>query len=460
MNATTSVAAVSGLRTAPVKALTGTAAVALLLAATRWGSYIGVSPLFLTDILIVASVLDRLLGIGLGAAVRPGLRSGFREGVPSLPVALFAYALLRMMGSGEYVGTAVWFRDGAPYLYAALALLACHAFARATPGTTERTMWWVWRALIFHLIWICAVGVIGEQAFLTMPRPLFDAGVFNARPDIDSAVLGITGGLLLRRLLMGRRRLMSVLGLAAVVYGASTFTTRAGFIAVAICSVLGFSYAYVATNSVTLKRAGLAVMALGVLTAAVLWLPSTTVGARLIATVEPTGVSAAASQNAVGTADARIETWRGVISWTGAEQGRMVFGTGMGKDFLAASGTLQYLEGTDYEGVRSPHDYFIGSFARLGLVGLGLIVALCLQLLRRLIVFRRRIASDELLVFSALTVVGILSVASFGVVLEAPFGAVPFWWAAGILLSLVRVPSDGGASPSPAVVQSPAAISA
>ncbi len=126
-----------------------------------------------------------------------------------------------------------------------------------------------------------------------------------------------------------------------------------------------------------------------------------------------------------------------MITWTRDDSARTIVGAGMGVDFLAASGTLQYLEGTDYENVRSPHDYFIGSFARLGLVGLGLILAIVLSLMRRAYSFRKRIAEDELLTFAALTVFAIVSVASFGVVLEAPFGAVPFWWAAGLILALV-----------------------
>ena len=66
-------------------------------------------------------------------------------------------------------------------------------------------------------------------------------------------------------------------------------------------------------------------------------------------------------------------------------------------------------------------------------------MAVVLSLMRRAYTFRHRIAEDELLTFAALTVFAMVSVASFGVVLEAPFGAVPFWWAAGLLLALVPI---------------------
>ena len=102
------------------------------------------------------------------------------------------------------------------------------------------------------------------------------------------------------------------------------------------------------------------------------------------------------------------------------------------------------LEGTDYAGVRSPHDYFIGTFARLGFIGLGFIIAVMAQLARRMVRFRRRIAEDELTDLLGLAyrraVVPVASLA--GVVLEAPFGAVPFWWAAGLILALAPYRPD------------------
>lgn len=426
-----------------VKAITCTLAVALLLAATRWGSYIGESPLFLTDVLIVAAVADRSLGRGMrghSGEVRPGYQSSGN----TLVVALFSYVVVRMLLSGSYAFTVNWFRDGAPYLYVALALVSAHALARATPRTLELTMRWLWRGLLFHLGWLSMVTIVGSQEWFSRPKPFLGGGIFYARPDIDSAVLGITAGLLVRRVLLGQRRGGALIGLGFVGLAASGFTTRAGFIAVALCVALAIGYSFVATRETSLKRLAITLLVPTAVIGALVILPSTTVGSRLVATFDPGTATAAAQQNAVGTTDARRKTWSGVIHWTMSDQTRTVVGAGMGEDFLAASGTLKYLEGTDYEGVRSPHDYFVGSFARLGLVGLGLLVGLVIQLVRQMIRFRARIADDELLTFGALTVVGILSVASFGVVLEAPFGAVPFWWAAGLLLVLTKAVSTSG----------------
>jgi hypothetical protein len=420
------------------KVISCTLVVALLLGASRWGSYIGVPPLFLTDALIAASLLSRFL-LPRGVSDRASVRDGFRVGAPGIAVAIVVYAMLRMLFSGPYFLTVTWLRDGAPYLYVVLAILSAHGMARATPATTKRTMKWVWRALIFHLGWVCLVGPLSAASALAQSRPLFSGGIFYGKPDTDSAILGITAGLLLRRLLMGQNRRWAIVGLVAVAYGASTFTNRAGFISLVLSCVVAFGFAYSATGRLSLKRIGLVLLVPVALGIAFVALPSTTVGARLLATVEPSHATSTAQENAVGTTEARQRTWKGVITWTEDDGSRMLWGAGMGVDFLEASGTLQYLEGTDYQNVRSPHDYFIGSFARLGLVGLGLIVIAVLGLFRRMISFRKRIAEDELLVFAALTVVSLLVVASLGVVLEAPFGAVPFWWAAGILFALARI---------------------
>ena len=437
-------------RSAPTKALTCTAAVALMVAATRWGSYIGLSPLFLTDLLILGSLVDRLMGKVIYPG-RPPPRVGYSPTTSTIVLAFLAYTVLRMLLSGSWTMTVIWLRDGAPYLYAALALISGDAVARATPDALQKTMKWLWAALICHLSWVCVVGPLTATSALAQSRPFLAGGVFYGKPDIDSALLGVLAGLLLRRLFMGQRKGWAIVGLLAVAYGASNFTNRAGFISLVLTCAASLGFSYAATGRSSLRRLALvAVVPTAALIAATL-LPSTTVGARLIATVQPGDSSSAAAQNAAGTAEARRLTWSGVTNWTMSDQSRTLFGAGMGVDFLAESGTLKYLEGTDYKGVRSPHDYFIGTFARLGLIGLGLMVGIIASLMLRLVRFRRRIAEDELLTFAALVIIAFIPVASLGVVLEAPFGAVPFWWAAGLILALV----PEGSTPALHAVESP-----
>jgi O-antigen ligase len=432
-----------------VRPLAGTAAVVLLVGATRWGSYIGVSSLYVTDVLVAGAVARVLLTSDRDAPVRPG----FRAGVSGLLVALLGYVAIRMALSAGFVLSQVWLRDGVPYLYAVLGLVSASSVARATPASLHRTMTWIWRALVFHLVWVTAVGVVGSATTWETARPFMAGGIFAFRPDVDTAIMGVTAGLLLRRLLLRQGWFLSVCGLGMVGFALSNAATRAGYIAVMLCLAIGFGFAYAADHSKGIRRAAIVVLIPLFVVGAWETLSATTAGDRLLATVNAPNAPVATSvdaASALGTASARKKVWRGVISWTKDTQSREVFGAGMGVDFLAESHTLQYLEGTTYQNVRSPHDYLIGSFARLGLVGVGLLILLVVNLVRQILRFRRRIAKDELLSFAAMLVVALFTVASLGVVLEAPFGAVPFWWGVGILLALVRQPGEGDTDPAAA----------
>jgi O-antigen ligase len=433
-----------------VRPLAGTAAVVLLVGATRWGSYIGVSSLYLTDVLVASAVVRLLLASDRTAPVR----AGFRAGASGLLVAFLGYVAIRMALSSTFVLSQVWLRDGVPYLYALLGLVSASSIARASPAALDRTMTWIWRALVFHLVWVTVAGAVGSDSLWGTARPFLGGGIFAVRPDVDTAILGVTAGLLLRRLLLRQRRFLTLCGLLMVVLALSGASTRAGYIAVMLCLGLGFGLAYAAGHSKGIRRAAIVVLVPLFVVGAWETLSATTAGDRLLATVNAPGAPGATSvdaTSALGTAAARKKVWRGVIAWTTDTQSREIFGAGMGVDFLEESHTLQILEGTTYQNVRSPHDYLIGSFARLGLVGVGLLLLLVVNLVRQIFRFRRRIAQDELLSFCAMLVVALFVVASLGVVLEAPFGAVPFWWAAGILLALARQPGESDAASEPVV---------
>jgi hypothetical protein len=93
-----------------VRPLAGIAAVVLLVGATRWGSYIGVSSLYLTDVLVAAAVVRLLLTSDHDAPVP----AGFRAGASGLLVAFLGYVAIRMALSSTFVLSQVWLRDGVP----------------------------------------------------------------------------------------------------------------------------------------------------------------------------------------------------------------------------------------------------------------------------------------------------------------------------------------------------------
>ncbi len=417
------------------RVLVGTAAVALVLGFSRWGTNIGSSPLFITDILIGLSLVNWLL-----STRTKGARS-FSGWVPrSAPTILFQafffYMLVRFIfaiGNGPII---LWLRDGIPFLYAIMTFIAARSLASSEASTRARTMRVFWWAMGVHLAWTSLVHVTGTGSGFAVPGGVFSAPVFQLRPDIDSALIAVTVGMCLRQLLLGRYKVWALLGILVGTFTVFTLGTRAGLISVIIALMLAFALTYTATHKLSKRRVAmvLAIPALILLVAIIL--PTTTPGQRLIATIDASQSDTGAQQNAQGTQRAREMVWSATIDWTNENTGRQLFGSGFGNDFLKQSGVKTFLEGTTYTNVRSPHNWFVGIYARMGTVGLALAIGFIAQLMFLILRHRQRIGEDPLFSLSALTVVAILPVATLGVVLEAPFGAVPFFWAAGILMTL------------------------
>jgi hypothetical protein len=139
------------------------------------------------------------------------------------------------------------------------------------------------------------------------------------------------------------------------------------------------------------------------------------------------------SSQAAGTVSVRKDVWEKVMAFTLHDYQRTAVGVGFGRDFIRESGSRPALEGSIYQNVRSPHNYLVGTFARLGVVG-SLLAALVIGLGCSLaLTALRRPSSPSVLVLAALVAIAVPIVAMLGVVLESPFGALPYFWAVGEL---------------------------
>lgn len=414
--------------------LAGALAVALVLALSRWGTNIGIEPLYISDVLIglslvaaVASSGGRPLPVDRSILGRPTL----------LFTTFFIYFALRFLLSLGSAPALEWARDGVPFAYGMLAYLSGRSLARSTPAMRVKTMRLFRGALTVHLIWVAVVAFGGFEAGFDVLGPFGSAPAFQIRPDIEVALIGITAALCLRQVILGRRRAWNLAGIAlsaAVVF--LTMATRAGQVSFLLCLVFAYVVSFVGTRKIPTKQLLVALLAPIGICAILLILPTTTAGQRLLATVVPSFSGGTEAQiNAQGTERARMIVWQGVIDWTHEKPERALFGVGFGPDFLNRSGTDFYLEGSTFDNVRSPHNWLIGVYARMGIVGAALAV-LWLAQLAFMIARRLSYAADEeLYFFSAATVIAIAPVAALGVVLEAPFGAIPFFWAAGIIMA-------------------------
>lgn len=402
----------------------------------RWGSHIGVPgmPIFIADVGVAAALVQTVVvlrwhGSGLraiGAAARTVHLALL------LTVALLGWAVVRGIAGIESFASDPLsaLRDVAPYGYAVVGVAAF--LLPVTGGRRIRLA--VYAGLTVHLVWMVAAPWLPGW-----PRKwpeLGDAAIFTPRPDFDAAVLGVAVALALYDLL-GRERPASRWRTAALaVFAAAnaavlaTSPTRAGLLSalVAIGTVLVVnalrSRRRADREPWGRRRAGAATVLIAAAATAVIVL--TPAGQRL-------GESFGGGESsALGTLQAREYTWSGVSRYIFADAVRTATGVGFGPDFITDSGTSFALEGTEYKDVRSPHNYLLGTFARLGVAG-GLLAAALVMSAAGLAVSTLRRTIDTIAALAALLVLALPITALLGVVLESPFGAIPYFWAIGHL---------------------------
>jgi hypothetical protein len=393
--------------------------VMLLVGGGRWASYLHVGPLFVSDI---------VLGLGLaGYFLQPYVPS--RGRVPArlrlLVSALLIWVVFRLLTSDLGL-TRDGLRDAAPYGYIVACIPGCAA-ARS-PRLRALTGRIILTTLIFHTVWVGASLLFKG---LPLSFPSFGGGVhvFELRADYDAVICGVTAVMAARKALTSDRAL--TYGVFAV--GNLTLVllmqSRSGLLAtLAVAVVMGWPRGNVRRGKGALFFLLLVAVAPFLLQLAS---PSPTLG-RLLATVGGSSSNSTYAASANGTKQARLEAWKATAHFVVRQPLAAEIGVGPGEDYLADSGAATFLEGTDYTGVRSPHNYWLGTWARLGVPGLVLMV-MCVSTGLRL---ARKWGKSGHSVFDAdelapCLLVGLPIAASVGVILESPFGAVTYFWALG-----------------------------
>ncbi|MFI6933869.1 O-antigen ligase family protein [Streptomyces sp. NPDC050287] len=382
-----------------------------------------VGPAYIGDLLLAAAVLHGIIS----ALTRRARDRTYGPGVLLALVVLLAS--FRLLCTNADMRTAA--RDAAPFIYGCAAYLSSGAYQRDGEATRKRAVRILYGALLVHLAWVGAVLLAGD-AFPAMPQLDGETRVFDLRPDFDAAMLSVLIGMSILRVRTGKVRLNVVVAGVAF-FLVFSMHSRAGLLACFTCVIAAFVLRPMAAARRPVRSVllGCAVV-LGVL----LLLPSSSAGQRFVATTGGVTTSQEVALSAEGTTRARLISWRRVLGYTLDDPRRTLVGVGFGTDFLRLSDAdLPLGRGI---GVRSPHNYLLTCFARLGLVGLSLITILLGSILGAVARSLRSREADELTSVCVLLVVSLLVVALLGVVLESPFGAAPFFWASGVLLGRDR----------------------
>jgi hypothetical protein len=376
-----------------------------------------------------------------------------------LLVALFAgYVLARFAGGGNHSMAAL--RDLTPYAYSAVALLAGRAYLAAGRRPRAATGRFLSAVTLLHLSWVALVVLIPAIPAVTPALPgSHGLTIFTLRPDFDGAVLGLTAGLRLVRFLRGGRAVNGLIVLVCLGLSAS-MPSRAGVLAALAAAVTAVALTMcarpeTATGAETAAGIGTAAAAtteIGTgdpggrgqrrrLTAVTLLLvavaalgmvaPMTTAGSKLLAGFGLQPPSNTLDSAGIGTTHARETAWHAVLGYVDETHSRAL-GVGFGVNIVNAAGATSALSGSLL--VRSPHNYLVGLYARTGLVGVALFLGIVVAAIG--------------------APAAILTSAVMGVVLESPFGAVPFFWSVGVLLGAraERVAQRTAAPATPASV--------
>jgi hypothetical protein len=421
-----------------------------LLATGRWGAYISIPglPVYLGDVLLGLAAVQTVRHLR-----RAGLtRSAVLHDLGRAPLALLAalglaaWAAVRLVvGIGDVLDAPLTAaRDVAPFVYALVGLLS---FLLPTPnGPMQRRL--VYGVLTFHAAWIVTAGYLPGWPW---SEPILGgAPILTPRPDIDSAVAGVAIALAVHEVTRSSRwpaRLVLTAFVALNCYALQELPTRGGFLAcvAAVAVVVGVRVHRSGRSGAQSRRVAAVLLAAALVGAITVGVVATPPGQRLVEGVA--GLTGDQTQ-ASGTVDVRMFVWRGVIDYTTADFSRSAMGVGFGRDFLHESNTEYALEGDEYGDVRSPHNVVLGTLARLGIAG-SLLVSLllvtsCWLAISSLVRSRRR--SDTVDTLAAAVVLTTTVVSLVGVVLEAPFGAIPYFWAVGQLAH--RALGDRGRLPA------------
>jgi len=423
------------------RAVAGTISTALLLFGGRWANYIGVYPIFLSDVLFGLAIVNYLLSRQIStSAARHRPRT---SPIYGLMAASLLWTVLRFLFGRDFGVTA--FRDLFPYLYISGGILAWHAVqtcSRKALANTTRIIYW---AIGLHAAWHVSVilfvpGLPGALPLVSATQALH---IFQPRADFDGAITGVACGLLLRSLLLsGSRIVPKAIGLILCWLAIGAGSSRAGLLSALLVSAL-IAIAYLSMSSNTdhgtrRKQQGLVLVIPVVICLALIILPSTTAGSRLLGGFSSSQEGSLA-EGAAGTQAARSAAWGALLEWILQDSQRALVGVGFGPNFMIDSGASQLLISTMNEGAdlpRSPHMYWLGTWARLGLIGLMPVALATIGATMCAWRAKHWIITSPLAFVATVVPISLIIPATLGVILESPFGAVPFWWCVGALFGL------------------------
>jgi len=372
--------------------------VGLSLATGRWGAWVGLPSIgiFVIDLLILFSFFL--------IVVRDGIKLDF------LSVALGIFLISQLVRNHEYP-LIIRLRDLLPFIYLEMFLLIREHVSRIQIAYIYKILR---VSTLFSLVWNLAVGV-GLLAAIPS-NSIAGVDIFSQRPDQSGFVACI--GVIVWSLSLTNspfERLMNFWILPLNLLSLLLQPGRAGLLALLVSLPL---LAIRLKNSPKLSKKGLVLF----IFTSILVIPFAA-GLQAVlpgdSAIKKFGIldqNGAAQLLGNSTAYGRKMGQTTLIRWT-IQEGKIIQGAGPGFEMLSQSGAIRWLSGN--ANVRYPHNWWVSLFSRYGIIGLALWIVCVIA---SVIGLRREPAGSQFLTF----VVSIMAASTFGVIMEAPFGVIPF----------------------------------
>jgi hypothetical protein len=398
----------------------------------RGFAYLGVTvgglPLYVGELLLIAS---------LGAISHRGVLGPFLATAPARWFALFAIlgVVRTVPGMAEHGADAV--RDAAIYYYGAYLYLG-YAFL----GRTREHGRLLGRALGVAFVLHLAYTLLYMTGTIASPDDDV-VGLLSYRDDVGA--VNAMGAVLFSVLLAPRlawaawARWPLMLAELALFLG---LKVRAAYVAATLVAAILLYAGRLRRLLLGLAIVSAAVLLLSLMPAELSplgdWTPARLVE-EITSTVDLSGAASyryADSELSSANNQWRLEYWNLLIERSLQSWWSVLLGQGFGH-LLAVED--RFTAGTDRPN-RNPHNVALTVFARVGLVGLTLWTAFHLAMAWRFLVALRGGAgraggfTRDALTFLGGYAACLLGAALFGVVLEAPFGAIPYYFLLGVAL--------------------------
>lgn len=422
---------------------------AIVLFGSRWLSQVPIGPIYLYDLVLGIAAA---IGIFVVATNRHVL-SRRSLILASLLLVIPFLALLQLIFSGFSL---MAMREFAPFLYLTFGWFVAVLYPLLPRGLAKKGVMVVIVSLGLHWLWMFLLR-IGAGGFLKQDLGL--VVLFQKRSDIDTTLVGAFAAILLIFALksgVSTWQRVALFGGAVLVASEMMFTgTRAGHLAT-VSALLAVVLYFSLVDHAKIKSRLSAVSISSAFAAAVLVVPlllpnflssyseessrdllEAYRGAAVVLSSE-IAPDYALEGSRSGTASARINTWTHLGAWILSDTSRTLVGSGFGSGYMFESGALEKLigkraEARANEGI-GPHNFLFFVAATMGVPLTVLFMALlaggvtgCIRAVKR--------QEGNIYPLALILLVGVVTASLFGVVFEAPHGAIPLAWALGVAMT-------------------------